>query len=36
MGNEPAGSGPDAFDALFKKDVERFAKVIKEAGIPLQ
>jgi tripartite-type tricarboxylate transporter receptor subunit TctC len=36
MGNEPVGSGPEAFDALFRKDVARFAKVIKEAGIPLQ
>ena len=36
MGNDPVGSGPEAFDALFRKDVARFAKVIKEAGIPLQ
>jgi tripartite-type tricarboxylate transporter receptor subunit TctC len=36
MGNDPVGSGPEAFDALFKKDVARFAKVIKEAGIPQQ
>jgi tripartite-type tricarboxylate transporter receptor subunit TctC len=36
MGNEPVGSGPQAFDALFKNDVERFAKIIKEAGIPKQ
>ena len=36
MGNEPVGSTPDAFAAKFRDDVARFAKVIKEAGIPLQ
>ena len=36
MGNEPVGSSPDAFAAKFRDDVARFAKVIKEAGIPLQ
>jgi len=36
MGNEPVGSSPDAFAAKFRDDVGRFAKVIKEAGIPLQ
>jgi tripartite-type tricarboxylate transporter receptor subunit TctC len=36
MGNEPVGSTPEAFAAKFRDDVGRFAKVIKEAGIPLQ
>lgn len=36
MGNEPVGSTPEAFTARFRDDVARFAKVIKEAGIPLQ
>ncbi len=36
MGNEPVGSTPDAFAAKFRDDVARFAKVVKDAGIPLQ
>jgi tripartite-type tricarboxylate transporter receptor subunit TctC len=36
MGNEPVGSTPAAFAAKFRDDVARFAKVIKEAGIPQQ
>jgi tripartite-type tricarboxylate transporter receptor subunit TctC len=36
MGNEPVGSTPEAFAAKFRDDVAKFAKVIKEAGIPLQ
>jgi tripartite-type tricarboxylate transporter receptor subunit TctC len=36
MGNEPVGSTPEAFGAKFRDDVARFAKVVKEAGIPLQ
>jgi tripartite-type tricarboxylate transporter receptor subunit TctC len=36
MGNEPVGSSPDVFAAKFRDDVVRFAKIIKEAGIPLQ
>jgi tripartite-type tricarboxylate transporter receptor subunit TctC len=36
IGNEPVGSSPDAFAAKFRDDVARFAKVIKDAGIPLQ
>jgi tripartite-type tricarboxylate transporter receptor subunit TctC len=36
MGNEPVGSAPDVFAAKFRDDVARFAKVIKDAGIPLQ
>jgi tripartite-type tricarboxylate transporter receptor subunit TctC len=36
MGNEPVGSTPEAFTAKFNDDVARFAKLIKDAGIPLQ
>ena len=36
MGNDPVGSTPEAFAAKFRDDVARFAKVIKDAGIPLQ
>jgi tripartite-type tricarboxylate transporter receptor subunit TctC len=36
MGNEPVASTPEAFGAKFRDDVARFAKVVKEAGIPLQ
>jgi len=36
MGNEPVGSTPEAFEARFKADVERFATIVKEARIPLQ
>src|SRR5207302_643324 len=36
MGNEPVGSTPEEFDARFKADLAAFAKVIREAHIPLQ
>ena len=36
MGNEPVGSTPVAFAAKFREDVARFAKLVKDAGIPLQ
>jgi tripartite-type tricarboxylate transporter receptor subunit TctC len=36
MGNEPVGSTPEAFDKKFRADVARFAKLIKDAGIPQQ
>ena len=36
IGNDPVGSTPEAFAAKFQEDVAKFAKVIKEAGIPLQ
>jgi tripartite-type tricarboxylate transporter receptor subunit TctC len=36
MGNEPAGSTTEAFDARFKSDLAKFAKVVKEANIPTQ
>jgi tripartite-type tricarboxylate transporter receptor subunit TctC len=35
-GNEPVGSTPEAFAAVFKADLAKFAKVVKEAHIPLQ
>jgi tripartite-type tricarboxylate transporter receptor subunit TctC len=36
IGNEPVGSTPEEFDRIFKTDLAKFAKVIKEAGIPMQ
>ena len=33
---EPVGSTPEEFEQLFRADLERFARVIKEAGIPQQ
>ena len=33
-GNEPVGSTPEEFDALYKADIARFAKVIADAKIP--
>ena len=36
IGNDPVGSTPEVFAAKFREDVAKFAKVIKEAGIPLQ
>jgi tripartite-type tricarboxylate transporter receptor subunit TctC len=35
-GNEGVGSTPDEFDARFKADIVRFAKVVKDARIPPQ
>src|SRR5215212_279422 len=35
-GNDPVGSTSAEFDAKFKADLAKFAKVVKEAGIPLQ
>jgi tripartite-type tricarboxylate transporter receptor subunit TctC len=34
--NEVVASAPEAFAALFKADLEKFAKVVKDANIPLQ
>ena len=34
MGQEPIGNTPEEFDALFKADLARFAKVIEQAKIP--
>jgi tripartite-type tricarboxylate transporter receptor subunit TctC len=36
MGIEPVGSPPDAFAALVKKDIEKFAEVVRKAQIPPQ
>jgi len=35
-GNEGVGSAPEAFAARFEADIVRFAKVVKDAKIPLQ
>jgi tripartite-type tricarboxylate transporter receptor subunit TctC len=35
-GNEPVGSTPDEFDARFRADVAKFAKIVKDARIPTQ
>jgi tripartite-type tricarboxylate transporter receptor subunit TctC len=34
--NEVVGSTPEAFAAVFKNDLAKFAKVVKDAKIPLQ
>jgi tripartite-type tricarboxylate transporter receptor subunit TctC len=36
MGNDPVGSTSAEFEAKFKADMEKFAKVVKEANIPAQ
>ena len=33
-GNEPVGSSPEQLGALYRADIERFAKVIADAKIP--
>jgi tripartite-type tricarboxylate transporter receptor subunit TctC len=33
QGAEPAYAGPKEFAAIIKSDIDRFAKVIKEANI---
>ena len=35
-GNEIVGSTPEEFAAVYKADVAKFARIIKNAGIPLQ
>jgi hypothetical protein len=35
-GNEGVGSTPEEFDARFRADIVKFAKIIKEAHIPTQ
>jgi tripartite-type tricarboxylate transporter receptor subunit TctC len=35
-GNEAVGSTPDEFDARFRADVAKFAKIVKDARIPTQ
>jgi tripartite-type tricarboxylate transporter receptor subunit TctC len=36
MNNEPVGSAPEEFANKFKTDVEKFQRVVREAGIPPQ
>jgi len=35
-GNEAVGSTPAEFEQRFKADLAKFAKIVKEAHIPLQ
>ena len=35
-GNEAVGSTPNEFDARFRADVAKFAKIVKDARIPTQ
>jgi tripartite-type tricarboxylate transporter receptor subunit TctC len=35
MGNDPVASSPEAFAVKFKGDMDRFARIIKDVGIPL-
>jgi tripartite-type tricarboxylate transporter receptor subunit TctC len=34
--NEPVGSSPEEFDAFFRAEVAKFARVVKDAHVPLQ
>ncbi len=34
VGNEPVGSTPEEFDALFKADLAKLAKIVADARIP--
>ncbi|MBI2315814.1 MAG: tripartite tricarboxylate transporter substrate binding protein, partial [Betaproteobacteria bacterium] len=36
MGNKVVGSTPEEFAASYKADVAKFARIIKDARIPLQ
>ena len=36
MGQELVGSPPEEFEVKFKADLEKFARIVKEARIPLQ
>jgi tripartite-type tricarboxylate transporter receptor subunit TctC len=36
LGYEPVGSSPEEFAARFKSDLALYARVIREARIPLQ
>jgi tripartite-type tricarboxylate transporter receptor subunit TctC len=36
LGYEPVGSTPDEFEPRFKSDLALYARVIREARIPLQ
>jgi tripartite-type tricarboxylate transporter receptor subunit TctC len=33
---EPVGSTPEEFAKFFRSEVEKFAKVVKDAKIPMQ
>ena len=33
---DPANAGPDEFDKIYRADVERFKRVVKDANIPMQ
>jgi tripartite-type tricarboxylate transporter receptor subunit TctC len=35
-GNEGVGSTPEEFEARFKADLAKFAKIVKDAHIPMQ
>jgi tripartite-type tricarboxylate transporter receptor subunit TctC len=35
-GNEGVGSTPEEFDARFRADIVKFAKIIKDSDIPMQ
>jgi tripartite-type tricarboxylate transporter receptor subunit TctC len=35
-GNEPVDSTPDEFDARFRADIAKFARIVKDARIPTQ
>ena len=35
-GNEAVGSTPEEFDARFRADIAKFAKIVKDAKIPTQ
>ena len=34
-GVEPAGTTPEAFAARYRSDIDKFARIIREARIPL-
>jgi tripartite-type tricarboxylate transporter receptor subunit TctC len=36
LGNHVVGSTPEEFDAFVADDMKKWAKVIKDAGIPLE
>ena len=36
LGAEPVGSTPEEFETQVKSDIAKFAKIVKEANIPLQ
>ncbi len=36
LGTEPVGSTPEELAAMFKREVERYAKIVKAANIKLE